>query len=62
MGNFYSGTSLKRNLVDTNLGFDINLKTSLSLNIINLMDEQYSVFPNMAQLGRQVIVSLKHDF
>jgi outer membrane receptor for ferrienterochelin and colicins len=62
MGSFYSGTVLKRNLVDANLGYNINSKTSLGLNVINLMDEQYSVFPNMAQLGRQVIVSLKHDF
>jgi outer membrane receptor protein involved in Fe transport len=58
----YSGTVLKRNLVDVNLGYDINEKTSLGLNIDNLMDEQYSIFPNMAQLGRQVMVSLKHDF
>jgi len=62
MGSFYSGTVLKRNLVDANLGYNINSKTSLGLNVINLMDEQYSVFPNMAQLGRQIIVSLKHDF
>ena len=62
MGSFYSGTVLKRNLVDANLGYNINSKTSLGLNVVNLMDEQYSVFPNMAQLGRQVIVSLKHDF
>ncbi len=62
MGAFYSGTVESRNLVDANFGFDINKKTSVGLNIINLMDKEYSIFPNMAQLGRQVIVSLKHDF
>ena len=62
MGAFYSGKVDSRNLVDANLGFDINKKTSVGLNIINLMDTEYSIFPNMAQLGRQVILSLKHDF
>ena len=62
MGNFYSGTVESRNIVDTNLGYDINAKTKVSMNIVNLMDEAYSMLPNMPTLGRQVMFSLKRDF
>jgi outer membrane receptor for ferrienterochelin and colicins len=62
MGNFYSGTVESRNIVDANLGYDINAKTKLSMNIVNLMDEAYSMLPNMPTLGRQVMFSLKRDF
>ncbi len=62
MGNFYSGTVESRNIVDANLGYDLNTKTKLSMNIINLMDEVYSMLPNMPLLGRQVMFSLKRDF
>jgi iron complex outermembrane receptor protein len=61
-GSLFSGHVKPRNVVDTNLGYDINVKTKLSMNIANLMDEQYSMFPNMPQIGRQVMFSLKHDF
>ena len=62
MGNFYSGTVDSRNIVDANLGFDISSKTKLSMNLVNLFDTQYSLFPNMPQLGRQTMFALKHDF
>ena len=55
MGNFYSGTVESRNIVYTNLGYDINAKTKVSMNIVNLMDEAYSMLPNMPTLGRQVM-------
>jgi hypothetical protein len=32
------------------------------MNVVNLMDEAYSLFPNMPMLGRQVMFSLKRDF
>jgi len=62
MGNFYSGTVESRNIVDANLGYDVNTKTKVSMNIVNLMDEAYSMLPNMPTLGRQVMFSLKRDF
>ena len=62
MGSFFSGTVESRNIVDANLGYDINAKTKLSMNIVNLMDEAYSFLPNMPTLGRQVMFSLKRDF
>jgi outer membrane receptor for ferrienterochelin and colicin len=51
MGNFYSGTVESRNIVDANLGYDVNTKTKVSMNIVNLMDEAYSMLPNMPTLG-----------
>jgi len=48
-------------LID-NLGYDINAKTKLSMNIVNLMDEAYSFLPNLPTLGRQVMFSIKRDF
>jgi iron complex outermembrane receptor protein len=62
MGNFYSGTVESRNIVDANLGYDVNTKTKVSMNIVNLMDEAYSMLPNMPTLGRQGMFSLKRDF
>ena len=62
MGAFYSGTVESRNIVDANLGYDINTKTKLSMNIVNLMDEAYSFLPNLPTLGRQVMFALKRDF
>ena len=62
MGNFYSGTVESRNIVDANLGYDVNTKTKVSMNIVNLMDEAYSMLPNMPTLGRQVMFSLKRHF
>ena len=62
MGAFYSGTVESRNIVDANLGYDINAKTKLSMNIVNLMDEAYSFLPNLPTLGRQVMFSIKRDF
>jgi hypothetical protein len=62
MGNFYSGTVESRNIVDANLGYDLNAKTKVSMNIVNLMDEAYSFLPNLPTLGRQVMFSLKRDF
>ncbi|MBT3523808.1 MAG: TonB-dependent receptor, partial [Flavobacteriaceae bacterium] len=61
-GAIFSGTVESRNVVDANLGYDINTKTKLSMNVANLMDEAYSLFPNMPTLGRQVMFSLKRDF
>ena len=62
MGSFYSGTVESRNVYDANLGYDINSKTKLSMNIVNLTDETYSFLPNLPLLGRQVMFSLKRDF
>jgi len=62
MGAFYSGVVESRNIYDANLGYDINPKTKLSMNIVNLTDEVYSFLPNMPLLGRQVMFSLKRDF
>ncbi len=62
MGSFYSGTVESRNVYDANLGYDINSKTKLSMNIVNLTDETYSFLPNMPLIGRQVMFSLKRDF
>ena len=61
-GAIFSGTVESRNVVDANLGYDINNKTKVSMNVVNLMDEAYSLFPNMPTLGRQVMFSLKRDF
>ncbi|MDA8587860.1 TonB-dependent receptor, partial [Flavobacteriaceae bacterium] len=46
-GAIFSGTVESRNVVDANLGYDINAKTKVSMNVVNLMDEAYSLFPNM---------------
>jgi len=62
MGSFYSGTVESRNVYDANLGYDINSKTKLSMNIVNLTDETYSFLPNLPLLGRQVMFSLRRDF
>jgi iron complex outermembrane receptor protein len=61
-GAIFSGTVESRNVVDANLGYDINAKTKVGMNVVNLMDEAYSLFPNMPMLGRQVMFSLKRDF
>lgn len=61
-GAFYSGTVDSRNIIDAQLGYRLTTKTKLGMNVLNLMDTQYSLFPNMPQLGRQVMLSLKHDF
>ena len=61
-GQFYSGLVDKRNVIDANIGFDITTKTLIGLNLYNLTDTKYSIFPNMPLLGRQMILTLKHDF
>tara|TARA_B100001057_G_scaffold229311_1_gene229592 strand:- start:6639 stop:7097 length:459 start_codon:yes stop_codon:yes gene_type:complete len=59
MGPFYSGLVPQRNIVDFNVGLNINSNTYLDVSLYNLGGEKYSVFPGMPLIGMSGVATLK---
>ena len=59
MGPFYSGLVPQRNIVDFNVGFNVNSNTYLDVSLYNLGGEKYSVFPGMPLIGMSGVATLK---
>ena len=57
----YSGNVPQRNIFDTNIGFKLNSKTKIDLAVYNLMNEKYSLFPGMPEMGTMGMATVKLD-
>lgn len=58
---FFSGTVQKKNLVDTNFGYQISDNFSLDLSATNLFNQKYRAFPQMPIIGRRVLLKATID-